>query len=479
MSNHHRFLINGRWVEPSSSARLDVINPATEEIFASIALGSAEDADAAVLAARRAFESFSTTSRAARVALLQRILAGVEARAEELAGAISDEMGAPLDFALEAQVGGARLHLETTIGALERFEFEQMRGSSLILREGIGVCALITPWNWPLYQVVCKVAPALAAGCTMVLKPSELAPISSLLFAEILVAAGTPPGVFNLVNGTGPQVGAALAAHPSVDMVSFTGSTRAGIDVAKTGAETVKRIAQELGGKSANIILADADLEEAVEKGVDGCFSNSGQSCDAPTRMLVPAHVHERALEVARAAASRYVTGDPRGEGVDFGPVISRAQFDKIQALIATAIAEGAHLVCGGGGRPEGLAKGYYVRPTIFAGVTPAMTIASEEVFGPVLAIMPYRDEEEAIAIANDSIYGLAAYVQSRDLAHAREVARRMKAGSVYINYPEFDPWAPFGGYKQSGNGREFADWGLHDFLEVKGMIGWQPPVGG
>lgn len=394
-------------------------------------------------------------------------------RYEDLVKAVSQEMGAPLHFARDAQIWSGRAHLESTISALENLPFSEFHGSTRVVREAIGVCALITPWNWPLNQIVCKVAPAIAAGCTVVLKPSEIAPLTGIIFAEILHEAGVPAGVFNLLNGTGPDVGQHLASHPKVDMVSFTGSTRAGISVAKAAADTVKRVAQELGGKSANILLEDADFDVAVAKGVQGCFSNSGQSCDAPTRMLVPASQHARALEIARQTAEQLVTGSPLEASTNLGPVISEAQFAKIQGLIATGIDEGATLVAGGLGRPEGLEKGYYVQPTVFGNVTPQMTIAREEIFGPVLSIIPYETEEQAIEIANDTVYGLAAYVQSTDIEHARRVAGRMRAGSVYLNYPNWDTFAPFGGYKQSGNGREYAGWGIHDFLEIKGVVGW------
>jgi aldehyde dehydrogenase (NAD+) len=363
--------------------------------------------------------------------------------------------------------------MEATIEALEAYEFSHLRGTTMVVKEPIGVCALITPWNWPLNQIVCKVAPAIAAGCTVVLKPSEIAPVSGLIFAEAMEAAGVPNGVFNLVNGTGPDVGQVMAGHPDVDMVSFTGSTRAGIIVAKTAADTVKRVAQELGGKSANIILPDADFETAVTKGVEGCFGNSGQSCDAPTRMLMPAARHDEALEIARKAAEAHKVGHPDAADTRLGPVVSQLQFDKIQRLIEAGIKEGATLVTGGLGRPEGLNRGYYVRPTVFGHVTPDMTVAREEIFGPVLSVLSYRDEDDAVRIANDTVYGLAAYVQSKDIRHARAVAARMRAGSVYLNYPDWDTHAPFGGYKQSGNGREYADWAIHDFLEVKGIVGW------
>ncbi|MFC0217622.1 aldehyde dehydrogenase family protein [Pseudochelatococcus lubricantis] len=473
MSHHLKFFIDGAWVDPVTPNILDVIDPATEEAFTQISIGSAADVDRAIAAARAAFGAFSTTSRDERLALLRRILALYNERYEDIARAVSREMGAPITFARRAQAAAGQAHLEATIAALETFAFEEQRGTTRIFREPIGVCALITPWNWPLNQIVCKVAPAIAAGCTVVLKPSEIAPVSGIVFAEIMEAAGTPKGVFNLVNGTGPDVGQVMAGHPEVDMVSFTGSTRAGIIVARTAAETVKRVAQELGGKSANIILPDADFERAVTKGVRGCFGNSGQSCDAPTRMLVPVDRHEEALRIAGAVAAAVKVGDPREEETTHGPVVSATQFEKIQRLIETGIREGATLVVGGPGRPEGLERGYYVRPTVFGHVANGMTIAREEIFGPVLSILSYEDEEHAIRIANDTVYGLAAYVQSRDIGHARQVAARMRAGSVYLNYPEWDTTAPFGGYKQSGNGREYADWGIHDFLEIKGVVGW------
>ncbi len=473
MAHEMQFFVDGQWVTPASQWSLDVINPATEQACARIAIGNAEDVDRAVAAAKRAFLGFAATPREQRVALLRRILQAYNERAEALQRAVSDEMGAPLPFAMDAQVWAGRVHLEATIEALEKYEFSNQRGSSLIVEEPIGVAALITPWNWPLNQIVCKVAPALAAGCAVVLKPSEIAPLSGLIFAEIMEAAGTPPGVFNLVNGTGTGVGQPMSLHPDVDMVSFTGSTRAGIAVAKAAADTVKRVAQELGGKSPNLLLPDCDLEAAVKAGVNACFSNSGQSCDAPTRMLVQADRHEEALGIAKAAAEALKVGDPRQQGVDLGPVVSRAQFDKIQRLIQVGIDEGAKLVTGGVGRPPGLGQGFYVRPTVFGAVTPEMTIAREEIFGPVLAILPYTDEEQAIEIANDTPYGLASYICSQDIEHARKVASRLRTGTVNINYPAWDIRAPFGGFKQSGNGREYADFGIRDYLEVKAVVGW------
>jgi aldehyde dehydrogenase (NAD+) len=473
VTNHHHFFINGQWVAPVKPATLPVINPATEQAYTEISVGSSADVDRAVAAAKAAFPAFSATSVAERLALLKRILAVYNERSEDIAQAVSDEMGAPLSWARDAQTWAGRVHLEATIAALESFEFESQRGSTRVVHEAIGVAALITPWNWPLNQIVCKVAPAIAAGCTVVLKPSEIAPISGIVFSEIMQAAGTPPGVYNMINGTGPDVGHFMAAHPDVDMVSFTGSTRAGIQVAKAAADTVKRVAQELGGKSPNIILDDADLDSAVRKGVDACMSNTGQSCDAPTRMLVPRAKMQQACAVAKATAEAIKTGDPRAADTVLGPVISELQFTKIQRLIEVGIQEGGTLVTGGPGRPQGLARGYYVRPTVFGDVTRGMTLAREEIFGPVLVIMAYDTEEQAIEIANDTVYGLAAYVQSSDLAHARAVARQLRAGQVNINYPDWDTHAPFGGYKQSGNGREYADWGIHDFLEVKGLVGY------
>ena len=473
MSHNEQFYINGDWVAPVVPKTLDVINPATEEPFTRISIGSAADVDKAVAAAKAAFETFSRTSHVERLALLKRVLECYNERYEDIARAVSDEMGAPLHFARDAQAWAGRAHLESTIKAFETYKFSEKRGTTMIVKEPIGVCALITPWNWPLNQIVCKVAPAIAAGCTVVLKPSEIAPISGIIFAEVMEAAGMPKGVFNMVNGTGPDVGQVMAGHPDVDMVSFTGSTRAGIIVAKTAADTVKRVAQELGGKSANIILPDADFETAVIKGVRGCFSNSGQSCDAPTRMLVPRERHEEALAIAKKAAESFRVGDPKSADTNLGPVVSQQQFDKIQLLIQSGIDEGATLVTGGLGRPEGLERGYYVRPTVFGHVTPQMTIAREEIFGPVLSIMSYEDEADAIRIANDTVYGLAAYVQSTDIERARRVASYMRAGSVYINYPAWDTMAAFGGYKQSGNGREYADFGIHDFLEIKSIVGY------
>ena len=473
MNTHKKFYINGAWVDPVVPATLPVINPATEEAYTSISVGTAADVDRAVAAAKAAFPGFAATSKAERVALLRRILAVYNERSEDIARAVSEEMGAPIGWARDAQTWAGRAHLEATIDALEKYEFEEQRDATRIVKEGIGVAALITPWNWPLNQIVTKVAPAIAAGCTVVLKPSEIAPISAIVFSEVMHAAGTPPGVYNMINGDGPNVGQVMAGHPDVDMVSFTGSTRAGVIVAKTAADTVKRVTQELGGKSANIILDDADIETAVRKGVEACFANTGQSCDAPTRMLVPRARHAEALRVARETAATQKVGDPNAADTVLGPVVSELQYYKIQRLIDAGIREGATLVCGGTGRPEGLNRGYYVRPTIFGDVTPQMTIAREEIFGPVLSILPYDGEADAVRIANDTVYGLAAYIQSGNLDRARRVARQMRAGQVSINYADWNTLVPFGGYKQSGNGREYAEWGIHEFLEVKALIGY------
>lgn len=471
--NIGRFYIDGTWVAPSAEAgEIDVINPATERSVAKVAIGAREDAERAIAAARAAFQGFSASSRADRLALLRRIRDIYEARMDDIAKAITMEMGAPVKMATTDQAGSGLGHIEATITALENYAFEFKRGTTLIVHEAIGVAGLITPWNWPMNQIACKVAPAIAAGCTVVLKPSEIAPLSGIVFAEIMHEAGVPAGVFNLVNGDGPGVGQALSSHPEIDMVSFTGSTRAGVLVAKAAAHTVKRVAQELGGKSPNIILDDVDLETAVGSGVETCFGNSGQSCDAPTRMLVPRQHHAAALEIAKRAAEALVTGDPLDPATDLGPVISQVQYDKIQGLIAAGIQDGATLVTGGRDRPEGLTRGYFVKPTVFGAVTPEMRIAREEIFGPVLSILPYDSEAEAVRIANDTVYGLAAYVQSADLERAQGVARQLRAGQVHINSPDWDLAAPFGGYKQSGNGREYADWGMADYLETKALIG-------
>jgi aldehyde dehydrogenase (NAD+) len=473
MSDFTKFYINGEWVTPLDARPFDVINPATEEKVAQISLGGARDVDRAVAAAKAAFPAYARTGKEERLALLQKIVEAYKARYDELAQTITKEMGAPAWLASRAQAAVGMAHLNQMLTVLRDFAFESLRGKTLIAREPVGVCGFITPWNWPMNQIACKVVPALAAGCTMVLKPSEFTPLDAVIFAEILHAAGVPKGVFNLVNGDGPTVGQALAAHPDIDMVSFTGSTRAGIAVAKSAAATVKRVHQELGGKSANIILPDADLQKAVAGGVQACFLNSGQSCDAPTRMFVQAKQHDQAAAIAKAAAEATKAGDPNAKGISIGPVVNEAQFRRIQKLIETGIAEGATLVAGGPGRPEGLNRGYYVRPTVFAHVKPEMTIAREEIFGPVLSILPYDSEEQAIGMANDSVYGLSGYVQSGDLEHARRVASQLRTGQVRLNGAGPDFAAPFGGYKQSGNGREWGEFGLEAFLETKAVVGY------
>ncbi len=473
MTDHLNFYIDGAWVPPAKPATRDVINPATEQSIGKISMGSAEDVDRAVKAARKAFETYSRTTREERIALLENIIRVFKTRQDELATTISSEVGAPMWLSKAAQAAAGLGHFAQALAVLKTFEFEEPRGRTMIVREPVGVVGMITPWNWPINQIACKVAPALAAGCTIVLKPTEVAPMNAILFAEILHEAGVPPGVFNLVNGDGPTVGAAIASHPGIDMVSFTGSTRAGVQVAINAAPTVKRVTQELGGKSANIILDDADFQSAVAGGVTGCFTNSGQSCNAPTRMLVPAGRQAEAIGIAKAAAERMKVGDPFQEGVKLGPVVSEVQFTKIQGLIQRGIDEGAQLVTGGVGRPEGLATGFYVKPTVFADVKNSMTIAREEIFGPVLAILPYENEEEAIAIANDTPYGLSGYVSSGDLEHARRVASRLRTGNVHLNGAQGSFDAPFGGYKQSGNGREWGVNGFEEFLETKAVLGY------
>jgi aldehyde dehydrogenase (NAD+) len=473
MSRAACFYIDGRWVEPASPTWFDVIDPATETCVERLALGNAEDVDRAVSAARKALPIYGQTPVAERIALLKRIVAIYERRQEEFAEAMRVEMGSPITFSRKFQVPRGWLHLNQMIDVLQRFEFEEAMGSTLIRHEPVGVCGLITPWNWPINQIVVKVAPALAAGCTMILKPSEYSPLSSLLFAEVLDEAGVPAGVFNLVNGDGPGVGAALSAHPDIDMLSFTGSTRAGVLVAKSAAETVKRVAQELGGKSANILLDDVNLQDAVTRGVAACFTNSGQSCSIPTRLLVPRRLMNDAIEIARVAAEGYRVGPTDAESTQLGPLVNHAQWRRVQTFIQGGIDEGAQLVTGGVGLPEGIDKGYYVKPTVFAYVTAQMTIAQEEIFGPVLSMIAYDNEAEAIAIANGTPYGLAAYVQSADQQRARDVARQLQAGSVHLNYPPADFAAPFGGVKRSGNGREWGEYGLREYLEVKSMVGY------
>ena len=468
-----KFYVDGAWVDPAAPSTLGIVNPATEEIFAQISLGSKADVDRAAKAARRAFATYSVTSVEQRLSWLHKIIEGFRARLPELARMMTLEMGAPITFATERQATVALFHFEEAARVLANYKFEERMGNGIVRREPIGVCGLITPWNWPLNQVASKVAPALATGCTVVLKPSEIAPLSAMLFAEIVDDAGVPAGVFNLVNGCGPTVGEAIAAHPEIDMVSFTGSTTAGVRVAKLAADTVKRVAQELGGKSANIILADADVKTAVIQGVYACYTNGGQNCQSPTRMLVPRAQRDAAFAAAREAVETIRLGDPLDPASTMGPLVSQAQFEKVQDLIQSGVDEGATLVAGGTGRPSEVNRGYYVRPTVFGDVTPQMKIAREEIFGPVLSIMSYDTEDEAIEIANDTPFGLAGFVQSRDLDRARAVANRIRAGRVYLNGAPFDRSLPFGGYKQSGNGREFGVFGFEEYLEVKAILGY------
>ncbi len=473
MREYLKFYIGGEWVAPVELKTLDVINPATEKVAGKIGLASAADVDKAVKAARRAFAGWSLSSREERLDVLKRILDEYQKRMGDLAVAITEEMGAPASLAGGFQVGLGIGHLNTAIEVLKKFRFEEQRGPTMIVKEPVGVCGLITPWNWPMNQIAVKVFPALATGCTVVLKPSEVAPFSAQIFAEILHAARVPAGVFNLIQGDGAGTGAALSRHPDVDLISFTGSTRAGVDIAKNAAATVKRVCQELGGKSPNIILDDADFAKHVAAGVASMMGNSGQTCSAPSRMLVPKARMDEAMRIAREAASKVTVGDPNGNFA-IGPVVSRAQFDKVQSLIQKGIDGGATLVIGGTGRPEGLSQGYYVKPTVFANVTNDMTIAREEIFGPVLTILAYDNLDQAIAIANDTEYGLAGFVAGADIDKARSVARKLRAGWVSIN-DGFDFNAPFGGYKKSGNGREWGEFGFNEYVEIKGMLGYAP----
>ena len=467
-----QFYINGEWVDPHQMETLEVINPATEESVGMVALGSAVDVDKAVAAARAAFPKYAATPIKERLELLTEIREIFKRRLDDVADAIQTEMGAPTALAKGAQAMVGLGHLKAAIRSLESHQFEYVHGAFLIRHEPIGVCGLITPWNWPINQVVSKLSPCLAAGCTAILKPSEIAPLSALVLTEILHEAGVPKGVFNLVNGMGPVVGEAMSSHPDIDMMSFTGSTRGGVAVAKASADSVKRVSQELGGKSANIILDDGAFAASITNGVESCMSNTGQSCNAPTRMLVPAHRHDEALSIAKEVADNTTVGDPRDEGVDIGPVVSDVQFNKVQNLIEQGINEGAELVTGGMGRPEGINRGYYVKPTIFGHVNNNMAIAREEIFGPVLAILSYDDTDDAVAIANDTDYGLAAYVCGEDKTQILDIARSLRAGQVHLNYAGGGADAPFGGYKHSGNGREKAEWGLEEFLEVKAILG-------
>jgi aldehyde dehydrogenase (NAD+) len=470
--DNRQFYIDGAWVDPVESKELKVINPATEEVAGVISMGSSKDVDRAVMAARRAFDSYSRTTPAERLALMERMLAAYKAHYDEIAQAISIEMGAPMTLSKGSQTRIGVGHISAMIDVLKTFKFEEMRGTVRLVQEPVGVCALITPWNWPMNQVAAKVVPALAAGCTMVLKPSEYSPFSAVIWAKVMHEAGVPAGVFNLINGDGQGVGAPLSSHREVDMVSFTGSTRAGTEVAKNAAASVKRVHQELGGKSPNVLLDDADFERAVKQSVLHVFQNSGQSCNAPTRMLVPAAKLAEVEAIAKRVAESVITGDPASEKTNLGPLVSKVQFERVEGYIAKGIAEGAKVVIGGSGRPDGLTKGYFVKPTIFSNVRNDMTIAREEIFGPVLCILPYESEEQAVQIANDTPYGLAAYVWSQDNLRARRVGGRIRAGQVTLNGASGNMNTPFGGFKMSGNGREYGEFGLRDFLEVKAVIG-------
>ena len=473
MKIYKQFYINGNWVNPVKKIdSFDVLNPANEKVIGQVSLGTPHDVDSAVISARNAFNFFSQTSVEDRLTLLERIIEVYESRYDEVAETISLEMGAPISLSKNAQAKSGLTHFRQSIEVLHNFRWEERSGSTLIRKEPVGVVGMITPWNWPINQISCKVAPALAAGCTMILKPTEIAPLNAMLFAEIMHEANVPAGVFNLVNGDGPTVGEAMSSHPDIDMISFTGSTRAGIAVAKGAADTVKRVAQELGGKSPNIILEDSDFESAIKRSTEHCFNNSGQSCNAPTRMLVPENKHNEAKEIAKQTAELTKVGDPFDDNTTIGPVVSAVQYNKVQDLIKKGIEEGAELVVGGLGKPEGLTTGYYVKPTVFAGVSNDMAIAREEIFGPVLSILPYKNEEEAIEIANDTDYGLYGYVFSNNAERAKLVANRIRAGSVSINGAGADPSTPFGGYKQSGNGRERGPFGFDEFLEVKAVLG-------
>lgn len=472
--NNLQFYINGAWVDPATPEVIDVINPATEESVGQISAGSAADVNKAVAAAKAAFESYSRFSVKERVDLLTEVREEYKRRFDDIAHAIMIEMGAPTYLAKGSQALVGLNHLKTAIRVLSEHKFEYTHNNFLIRHEPIGVCGLITPWNWPINQVMAKLAPCLGAGCTAVLKPSEIAPLSSMIVAEVCDAAGVPAGVFNLVNGYGPVVGEAMSAHPDIAFMSFTGSTRGGVAVAKASADTVKRVAQELGGKSANIVLDDVGFATSVENGVRGVMENTGQSCNAPTRMIVPASRHDEALEIAKKTAETVVVGDPASENTTMGPLVSEMQFDKVQGLIQKGIDEGATLVTGGTGRPDGLNRGYFVRPTIFGHVNNDMTIAREEIFGPVLSVLSYDDRDDAIAIANDTDYGLAAYVSGDEanMDQLMDYARELRAGQVHINYTGGGSEAPFGGYKHSGNGREKAEWGFEEYLEVKAILG-------
>ncbi|MGY0399097.1 MAG: aldehyde dehydrogenase family protein [Ostreibacterium sp.] len=472
MNDYTKFYIDGQWDNPVTPRTAEVINPATEQSIAMISMGSADDVNRAVAVAREAFPSFSQSSKATREALLSRIIDVYKTRLDDIAQIISLEMGCPISVSRLHQASLGLEHFQVALDALRGFEFERIQDDMVLRYEPIGVCGLITPWNWPANQVSVKVAPALAAGCTVVLKPSEIAPLDAMILAEIMHEAKVPNGVFNLINGDGPGVGAVMAAHEDIDMMSFTGSTQGGIAVAKASADTVKRVCQELGGKSANIILDDADMSQSVSDGINDMMMNSGQSCNAPTRILVPHDSMEIAKTASRKAVEKLVMGDPSEQKTQMGPVVSELQYNRIQRLIQCGIDEGATLVVGGLGKPEGLPLGYYVRPTVFADVTENMTVAIEEIFGPVVCIMGYEDEDHAVAIANNSKFGLAGYVSSNNIDHARHIAEKIRAGQVAINYVGGSSYTPFGGYKRSGNGREKGVWGLVEYLELKAMTG-------
>ena len=471
------FYIGGKWVPPYQKNDFPVVNPSSEEAFAIISLGTKRDLDDAVLAAKNAFQTWSTTSLDERLSVIRKLLTIYEDRSKDMAEAISMEMGAPIKLSLNAQTAAGAGHIKAFIKALESFKFEyplrEDTPDEYIIREPIGVCGLITPWNWPMNQVTLKVIPAVAVGCTVVLKPSEIAPMSSLLFAEMMHDAGFPSGVFNLVNGDGPTVGEAMSSHPDIDMVSFTGSTRAGVAVTKGAADTVKRVSLELGGKGANIIFSDCDVEKAVKRGALHCFNNTGQSCNAPTRMLVQRDVYESAVEIAKKTAENTEVNESNLMGNHIGPLVSEVQYNKVQGLIDIGIKEGARLIAGGLGRPEGFNKGYFVRPTVFADVDNHMQVAREEIFGPVLSMIPFDNEDDAINISNDTSYGLTDYVQSGDSKRTQRVARQLRAGMVQVNGAPRAAGSPFGGYKQSGNGREGGIEGLEEFLETKAISGW------
>ena len=470
MKDLRKFYVDGEWVDPIFANDLAVENPATEELVATISMGAMADVNRAVAAAKHAFPSYSQTSVDERIALLENLLTIYSDRYDEMAVAISIEMGAPISFSTTAQADCGRGHINAALEALKTFEFERQIGSTRVVKEAIGVCGFITPWNWPINQISCKVAPALATGCTMVLKPSEIAPISGYLFTEMMHQAGFPDGVYNMINGNGPDVGAEIAAHPDIDMVSFTGSTRAGVLVAKAAADTVKRVTQELGGKSPNIIFEDANLEKDVTAGVRRMMNNTGQSCNAPSRMLVQSSVYDQAIKIAKTAVEDIAVDQPTKQGEHLGPLSSRVQFDKVQGLIKKGIEEGANVVAGGPGKPDGLDIGYFVKPTVFSGVSNDMTIAQEEIFGPVLTMISFDTEEQAIEIANDTPYGLAAYFSTASEERAARVASQLRAGMISVNSASQNYTAPFGGYKQSGNGREWGEFGFDDFLEIKGI---------